>query len=179
MINNEVPVYFSRKFEKKINWLVKNYPLEIAGFITGEWTDYGIEIDDVLIFPQQRVSSGEVVKDASADPILVKEHGVEVTNKIIGEWHSHNTMRSFWSPTDEGFIKSFLTNEDGQNIKDFCLCVVSSYHEKEKDPYEHLVRLDINGVKGIKATFDKLDYYVYPEENTAIVTGKQRINRNL
>lgn len=164
--NNSVPVCFSKKFHDKINWLVKNYPLEIAGFITGSWEDWGIYIDDLLIFKQE-VTSGNVTKQEIADILLINEYGVETTNKIIGEWHSHNTMTSFWSSTDEEFIKTFLTNNDGQDIRDFCLCVVSSYGENRPEKCDHLVRLDINGVKGLRTTLDKINYYVegYKDEN--------------
>jgi len=178
--NCNIKVVLSNKFHRKINWLVKNWDVEIGGFITGNWDNSGIYVDDLLIF-KQKVRSTNVTKLGIADILLLNEVGVEVTNKIIGEWHSHNIMNTFWSSTDEEFIKSHLTNKNGEIIKNSMLSIVSAYHKNYTEEYDHKVRIDIKGFKGMNATFDDLEFSVEEtknEEISKIFSSREKIIRS-
>lgn len=165
--NCSIEVTFSDLFYRKINWLVKNWDVEIGGFLVGDWNNDGIYIEDILIFKQQ-VHKTNVTKFGISDILMINEVGVETTNRIIGEWHSHNTMSTFWSATDEEFIKGYLTNKDGAIIRNSLISVVSAYKSHFADPYDHKVRIDIKGFKGMNATFDDLEYSVEESLNESL-----------
>jgi len=96
--------------KKKIDWLVSNYDKEIGGFLVGDWKEDSVFIDNIL-FPKQDVSSASIDTDGMSLIELRKEYGNECL-RIVGHFHSHNTLGAFWSGDDETFMKEYSeTNE--------------------------------------------------------------------
>ena len=98
-------VVMSRKFKDIIDWMSSNYDKEIGGFIIGKIEDDMLLLED-LIFPEQEADKGGIDFSTTQISGLMREHPEEC-NRIMGEWHSHNTMGCFWSGVDEGLINSF------------------------------------------------------------------------
>lgn len=138
-----INVFIDDGFKKKVDWLSNNYDKEIGGFILGEVRKGGIIIQDLLI-PKQSVSAGEVDFDKK-DLITMRIENEEKCNRIIGEWHSHNTISCFWSSVDETLIKEFSES------RDLSVFMVSSKGE-------HLIRVEIR--KPVSVSLDKLNYMV-------------------
>ena len=103
-VKHNIQIQIKRDVDDKIRWLTANYKEEISAFLTGDIKDGKIIIDG-LLFPHQDVTSGSVDTDAKSLIKLRKEYGDECI-RIIGHWHSHNTMGAFWSGTDDTFIET-------------------------------------------------------------------------
>lgn len=152
-----IEIILSERFKRIIDYFSINYNKEIAGFITGEVKDNRIIAED-LIFPEQSTSCGSVNFNGSSLAKLRSKEGDKCL-RIIGEWHSHNSMGCFWSTTDiDEFIEPFSKD------RDISLFIVSSKGED-------LVRLEIR--KPLKISIDKIDYYV--ECNKEICEECERI----
>ena len=154
---NVVP-FFRRKLKQKMDYLSTDYTKsEIAGFVTLEkveqLTDGNLRLvlDDILI-PPQEASTGEVDIDGKSQVEMYKEYGAEKCQRIIGHWHSHHTMGTFFSQTDETMMKSYSEN------KPFCIFIVSSQGK-------HLIRLVFRN-KPYEFKIENVEYEV--EEDEAI-----------
>jgi len=141
--------------EDKINWLVNNYPEEISAWLVGEIKDDEILINE-LLFPYQDVSGGSVEVEGKNLVKLRQEYGNKC-KKIIGHWHSHNSMGSFFSADDEEFIEKYM------NTKNIAVFIVSS--QKSSHRIKLVIRNPINLV------IDELDYSVVYKENSKV--GKE------
>jgi len=89
----KIKVKIKKEVEDKIKWLTHNYAEEISAFLTGEIKEDIITIDGML-FPHQDVSHASIEVEPKNLIKLRKEYGDEC-KRIIGHWHSHNTMQSF------------------------------------------------------------------------------------
>ncbi len=137
-------IIISKDLNERLDWLVNNYAEEIGAWLVGEVRDGNIYIEDFLV-PEQEVTKASVDTDTASLIKLRKEHGDKCL-KIIGHWHSHNTMSSYWSSTDETFIEEFM------GPRDFAIFMVSSVRDG------HRVRLETK--KPIKLKFDECDFEV-------------------
>lgn len=151
-------IEIKKEVEDKINWLTKNYSDEIAAFLTGEIKDNTLLIDG-LLFYHQDVSSGSVEVEPKNLVKLRKEYGNECI-RIIGHWHSHNTMGAFWSHTDHTFINQY------SKTKEICLFLVSSANSK------HRIMLTLN--KPFQIRLDNLNYEV-PFEDVKLETDLRKV----
>lgn len=100
----------TEEVSKRIDWLTNNYEKEISAWLGGEIKEGQIIIDDMM-FPEQEVSGASVDTDQKNLIKLRKEYG-DRCKRIIGHWHSHNTMSSFWSATDNQFIKEHMNGRE-------------------------------------------------------------------
>lgn len=146
----DLKVKVNKDVDDKINWLTANYADEISAFLTGELKDGVLTIDGML-FPHQDVSSVSVDVEPKNLIKLRKEYGDECL-RIVGHWHSHNTMTAFWSGTDDTFINQY------SKTKDLCVFFVSCTTSK------HLVKLTMT--KPFEMSIDKLPYEVIWDDNT-------------
>lgn len=137
-------VKIKKELEDKLNWFTHNYDKEIGAWLIGKITENKIIIEDFLI-PHQEVDCASVDTDGKSLVKLRKEYG-DKCKKIIGHWHSHNTMGAFWSLDDESFIEEF------SEPREIAVFIVSSKTDR------HLIRLEIN--KPLKVSLDKLDYSI-------------------
>ena len=103
-------IVLSKEVEKRIKWLTKNYSKEISAWLGGEIKEGNIIIDD-LLFPEQEVSGASMDTDQRQLIKLRKEYGDRCL-RIIGHWHSHNTMLEHWSNDDEKFIEEHMHGRD-------------------------------------------------------------------
>ena len=143
-----IPIFLDKKFKDKIDWLVLNFEKEIAGFIIGKIDKDGILCEDLLIYEQEAdVGSVEVTPSQLIN--MRKEHG-DLCKKIIGQFHSHNTMSSFWSSDDEEVIKRFA------EPREISLFIVGSTQDG------HLLRVEIR--KPFNLSIDGLGYKVKNDE---------------
>lgn len=157
-VEYNLKIKIKQSVEDKIKWLTHNYSDEISAFLTGDINENEIIIDG-LLFPHQDVSSGSVEVEPKDLIKLRKEYGDEC-KRIIGHWHSHNTMGAFWSSTDDTFIKEYSIT------KDVCLFLVTSTSGK---------RLLVVNNKPFKVTLDNLEYEVLYEDKKMEETLKNII----
>ena len=150
-----IKIRIKKDVEDKIRWFTHNYKEEISAYLTGEIKGGEVIIDGML-FPHQDVTSGSVDTEGKNLVKMRKEYGDECL-RIIGHWHSHNTMGAFWSGTDDEFIKSYSLT------KEICVFFVSSTKSR------HRVKLVMN--KPFEISLDNLDY--------EIIWNNQKFEKNL
>ncbi len=156
-------VILSKELDEKIRWLVEHYEKEIGAWLIGEITNEKIFIEDFLI-PNQDVSSASVDTSRKALVELRKEYK-DKCQKIIGHFHSHNTMGTGWSGTDETFMKEFIAPRER------AVFIVSS----KKDG--HRIRLEIN--KPFQMSVDELEYSVVDEDSEVALELKKEIEKKV
>ncbi len=156
-------VKMSNLFKEKIDYFSLHYDLEIGGFIIGEFKEDEVYLED-LIFPKQTVSSAEVEIGAKEMVLMRKEYG-DLCLKMIGQWHSHNSMGAFWSSTDDNeMIERYMKNHDTG------LFIVSSKGN-------HLIRIDCK--KPFYFKINNLDYSVEEVESPLTQELKKVISDKL
>lgn len=145
-------VIMNKEVKEQIEWLINNYEKEIGAWLLGKIESEKIIIDGIL-FPEQEVDSASVDTNSKALIKLMKEHK-EDCQKIIGHWHSHNTMSAFWSATDETFIEQYTAP------RGMAVFIVSS----QKDG--HRVRLEM--YKPIKISIDEIELKSEIDDNSEL-----------
>ncbi len=100
------PIQLTEDLAIQLEELTEWIETEVAGFLTGEIVN-GIITLDGLIIPEQKVSGGDV--EFEADDLLKLRTSMTDAEwkRVLGHWHSHNSMGCFWSPTDDELIKQF------------------------------------------------------------------------
>jgi len=142
-------IYISKELENKLDYLTKNYSQEIAGFLIGEIKDGSIILEDLLIYEQE--VGGASVDCQGKSLIKLRKEYKDKCLKIIGHFHSHNTMGAFWSETDENFIKEF------SEPREISVFIVGSKNSR------HLVRIELK--KPFKMSLNSVEYEVIEEPN--------------
>ena len=145
-------IEIEKEVEDRINWFTHNYKEEISGWLVGEMTPDLISVKEI-IFPYQEVGGASVDTTPQALIKLRKEYGDKCL-KIIGHWHSHNTMKSFWSSIDDTFINEYMQQREKG------LFIVSSKTDGSR------VRLELR--KPINISLDELDYKVVTDEEDVL-----------
>lgn len=141
-------VEIDKEVEDIINWFTQNYSKEISGWMVGTIDKDLIKVTKLLI-PHQEVGGASVDTNCSALVKLRKEYGDECL-KIIGHFHSHNTMTNFWSTTDEVFISQYM------ETREKALFLVSSKSNG------HRIRLELRNP--VKLSIDDIEYSVSGNE---------------
>lgn len=160
-----INVVMKKDFKELIEWFSTNYEKEIGGWITGKVSPEAIVLDGLLI-PNQEAGVGSVDMSAKQLVDLRKEYGKECT-RIIGEWHSHNSMGCFWSSTDDELITDFM------KPREIGIFIVSSKNE-------HLLRLELR--KPLSLSIDKLDYSVESDDKlkeTCLKIIKEKVKETI
>lgn len=111
----------------KLDLLSSEYNIEIGGYLTGEVKEGEIILEDLLI-PSQSISAVSVEISPKHQIELLRKYGSEKCKKILGHWHSHHKMGTFWSGTDRNNMENIM------DYKPLFLFVVSSNKK-------HLVRV--------------------------------------
>lgn len=98
MVNEmKFEIVLTRRMDIILNLLMrKNKTLvegkEMTAWLCGEWdnteSNFRLLIDDILI-PSQVVSGAEVDTDHKSMTELIKEYGIDKTNRIKAHWHIH------------------------------------------------------------------------------------------
>lgn len=146
MADDGPQVAWTLEVRKKVWALIDNTSTEIGGFGYAALEDDGKSLIwyDVFLVPQE-VSGSSVdyeakglayaIDRAGEDGVLAQKDHVWVS------WHSHNSMDSFWSPTDEDCIKIY-----GRGGMPLLLSFVGNHK------HEFKARLDFFGVehRGVK-----------------------------
>lgn len=140
-----IPITMSDDFHKTIRWLVNNYEKEIAGWIVGKIDKDGVYMEELLI-PEQEVGGSHVDMTAGNIVKMRNEYGAAKCKRIIGEWHSHNSMSAYWSYVDEDLIKQLM------NQRTACIFIVSSVKDG------HRIRMDFK--EPFQMTVDEMPYRV-------------------
>ncbi len=139
-------IIVEKKVNDKILWLVENYKNEISGWLTGEVKDGAVIIDNIL-FPHQEVGGASVDTDGKSLVKLRKEYGDEC-KRIIGHWHSHNTMMASWSTIDEEFMSEFMQT---RKLGVFVVSAIDNKHAVRlelRDPVDLSVNMDSYSLSG-------------------------------
>jgi proteasome lid subunit RPN8/RPN11 len=146
-----------------MKYLTKNTDKEVQAFIIGS----GLKVEDLIVF-KQNVSSGEAENEpadvAKFITWCIKNGKEDLLPKIIGHFHSHNTMGCFWSQDDLDGMKLM------GNTMRHVLSVVAS---KQDNIFNIKCRLDY--FKPIHMYEDELPYEVETPPIDTFV-GKTIIN---
>lgn len=147
--DTNIKLFLTQKLLDKLNYISLEYEKELGGLVTYSQMEekdgeVKIVLDDLLI-PYQDVSSASVDTEAK-DLIALRKEYKDKCLKIIGHWHSHNTMGSFFSGTDEDMMKEFSEN------KNICIFIVSSKGE-------HLIRAVLKN-KPFEMKIENLPYKI-------------------
>lgn len=134
----------------KMKYLTLGTDLEVQAFLIGENRER-IYVEDLYVLKQE-VSAAHTEVDSAqiANWItdLVKKGKDDIVQKIIGTFHSHNTMETFWSATD---------NENIEMLGKSAPVVVSIVSTKQ-DNFKILCRVDI--FKPIRMTANDVPYEI-------------------
>lgn len=148
----------SDTFHKTISWLVNNYDKEVAGWIVGKIDKDGVYMEELLI-PEQEVGGAHVDMSAGNIVKMRNEYGVAKCKRIIGEWHSHNTMGAYWSSVDDDLIKQLM------NQREACVFVVSSVKDG------HRVRVELR--EPFNLSLDELPFRVEVDDKFKVKLEKE------
>ncbi len=143
-VNYNIEIKIKKEVEDKIQWFTNNYEEEIGAFLIGDIKKEVITIDGMLFYHQE-VSMGSTEVEPKDLVKLRKEYGNECL-RIIGHFHSHNTMGVFWSGTDKEFMESY------SKTRDITLFLVASKKDR------HKIKLVIR--KPFEISLDNLDYEI-------------------
>ena len=163
IIKSDVRINIEKKILDKIEVIVEHFDKEFGGLLVGEVKDGDIVINNI-IFPKQEVSGASVDID-SKDLIQTRKQYKDIWGNILGFWHSHLSMGTFWS----GTRGNNNCNGDEQHIhiishaKEFSVFIVSSKHNGD---FDHRVRLEIT--KPFKMSLDNLTLYVIDDAKESI-----------
>jgi hypothetical protein len=168
--SSNISLILTKTLKDKIDYLSTEYTkTEIAGFLTykeiTQDADGNVKIVlDNLLIPLQKARSSEV--DIHGDGLigLYKEYGTEAVSKIIGHWHSHQTMGVFFSSTDEEMMKSYCEH------KDFRIFIVSSEGQ-------HLIRMVLKN-NLFEMNIENVEYAV-ETDNTIKILMEEEIKNKL
>jgi hypothetical protein len=103
-----VVVAIPADIRRRLDLYISQCKYEISGLGTIEPRNGRLEVTEIYLLDQV-VSSGdtELTKEA-VTAFLVEAAGKEIDlSKVRLWWHSHATLSTFWSPTDEVAINSF------------------------------------------------------------------------
>jgi proteasome lid subunit RPN8/RPN11 len=92
-------------YAKKAGKNGKNRGGEIGGFLLGtKYTDGDFLVEDAIILKQHRSSVGFAIEDDALTEFTKNASDKELSS-IIGWWHSHNDMGTFYSTDDDKTFK--------------------------------------------------------------------------
>jgi len=159
-VSNTLSVVLTKEIKGKLNALTKRLSTEIGGWLAGEVKDGVIRVDDLLI-PKQEVSAAAVDIDPGDMVKLVKEYGKR-TERIVGHWHSHNSMKAFWSATDETLMKEKMEPPEQQM---FLFIVTGEKGESYKS------RIEFNCPHGSKMRMEDVSVKVEAEAEDEVLNA--------
>ena len=140
---DDITINISPMLQHKLDIMTSEYSVEVGGYLTGRVEEGNVYIDDILI-PPQIVTGGSVNIEPGDQIALYKKYGTKC-QKIIGHFHSHNTMGCFWSNVDLVNMRNIM------GYKDFYVFIVGSVKK-------YLVKICTK--KPFKAEFDNVDLYI-------------------
>lgn len=127
---------------------------EIGGLLLGDYKTNGdVIVKDIMLLQLVQTSSTfEIDDDALMD--LTKNASPRVLDSIIGWWHSHHNMSTFWSHQDD------LCFERLAKLNGVCVGVVVAFDKKRK--LEERWRIDMISKSGVLISIDeiKVDKYI-------------------
>lgn len=139
----------------KIIYFTRNVQGEVGGLMIVSRVGNNLIVEDVLLL-KQKVSGGDFELDAEGlinFTEKIADKNKELLAKIKGWWHSHDTMGTFWSGTDDNQFNTFLSF-----FGDYCLGVVTNKHG------HYRWRLDVNTPFG-QIIYDTMEYSIVYGEN--------------
>jgi len=148
----------------KMKYLTFGTDEEVQAFIIGENKKY-IYIEDLIVLEQEVSGASTEVDNKPIGKFIneqVKNGKQDIVERIIGTFHSHVNMGTFWSSEDEDNIVRLGNSID---------CVVSIVSSKSNDEFKILCRLDL--FRPFRATLDNVEYTIdYADYEKKIVNSK-------
>lgn len=133
---------------------------EIGGLLTGEIDKSGnITVENAILLEQVKTSiTFEISDDTMMD--FTKKSSAKMLKSIIGWWHYHPGMSTFWSGGDDACFDRLTT------LTGFCFGIVLSFRNKER---ERRCRMDMLNKQNIRLSVD--DINVEDEEPLILTKG--------
>lgn len=114
-------VYIEPECLSKLDWVTTEFKEELQIWLGGEVDENGDIIIDDLLIPHHTGEMAHTDVKGKELAKMRKEYG-DRCKRIIGQFHSHNTMGCFWSVTDDNMQKKFSSNSSSP----FCVFIVGS-----------------------------------------------------
>jgi len=135
---------------------------EIGGLLLGKLDGDGdVTIKDAILLKQLKTdTSFEIDDDALMD--LTKNASAKRLKSIVGWWHSHHTMSTFWSPTDVECFKRIC------NLSGFCFGVVVAFGNGKKANMRMKSRVMIKNKKDQLLDIDDIKVDIYREQDYVV-----------
>ena len=104
-------IILNHKAFLKIKYYTELTDDEISGIGKSEVTpEKDIVVTDIIIFKQKNTMSGTTIEDGEQEKFFLEltKKGDNTKKNWNIWWHSHNTMSTFWSATDDETIQSHI-----------------------------------------------------------------------
>lgn len=134
-------------YKKMEAWGRKARKTEVGGLLIGYVKRGIIIIEDAIMLKQVVSMSGfAITNEAMMD--FTKNADVKLLSKVLGWWHSHNTMSTFWSETDDVCFRNIT------ELNNFCLGIVIAFNRGKMDMR---CRLDIKDYNKRSISIDGIE----------------------
>lgn len=147
----DLKIYLTEELKNKLDIISCYTESEVAGWLTGEVKEGKIILDDILI-PKQDASSGDVELKPNGTVELRKEFKNRCS-RILGHFHTHPRMGTFWSITDESNMDAIVAP------RNFFIFIVGSERK-------YLIKIELNNP--FRISFDKVPFTVVSKENNKL-----------
>jgi len=149
-------IYWTKNAQDRLWFFVQSIKQEIGGFgYARKISDREIVVDDVWLAPQWVTASEVDFVDGDGVAYAIEKASndgrLDEADFVWVSWHSHNTMKTFWSGTDEKCIETY-----GESGVTRLLSIVGN-HSMEYRQRLDFFGVDFEGFKLPQVTFDNLD----------------------
>lgn len=132
--------------------ILSSYDFEVAAWLCGEISKENEIIIDDWIIPLQEATGAAVDVDTEGIADTLKNHKNKI-KRMIGQYHSHNSMGAFWSGTDEENMEKMMRR------RNYFVFIVMSHKDDGKYTYKCTLMLN----KPFKITQDCTLKVIDPE----------------
>jgi len=115
--------------------IIAHESIECGGYLVTPKEDYDCIVKDAYLSKNQKVTGVEYIVDSEPDMDFLKE----IKNdgyKVLGWWHSHGSMNTFHSGTDDNTFKSIYYNIFPYNKKELDREIISLSGNSFKIEYQ-------------------------------------------
>ncbi len=105
-------IKLTKKVDDKIKWLVNKAPGEISGLGAGRIIDGHFVVFEVYVPKQKCSAASTVIEDQEINKANYRHFKDGHGPSCLFHWHSHASMRVFWSETDRTMLAEWMAGEN-------------------------------------------------------------------
>ena len=150
IINPDLAVYITAEAEQRLRHWVHLARGEVSGLGTVIPHEDGLLIEEVFLLRQKCTGSNTELDDEAVAALLVEldAQGID-TGAVRFWWHSHGSMQSFWSATDDSCIEGLANSS-------LTVSLVTNQHKQD--------RVRIDQYTPIRLTLDEVPIRLHHED---------------